>query len=72
MREVLRTNDPVLLSWAAAILRGDGFEPVVFDIHASTIEGSIGALQRRLMVADEDYAAARHLIDDARAALDGG
>ena len=69
MREVLRTNDLVLLSWAEATLRADGMEPLTFDAHASVIEGSIGALQRRLMVASDDYDRARRLLDDARAAL---
>ena len=69
MREVLRTNDLVLLSWAEATLRGAGIEPLTFDAHASVIEGSIGALQRRLMVVSDDYDHARRLLEDARAAL---
>ena len=72
MRDVLRTNDLVLLSWATAVLGGAGIEAVTFDGHASVIEGSIGAIPRRLMVADEDFDRARRLLDEARAALEQG
>lgn len=65
MKEVLRTNDPVRLSWAEALLAAVGVEAVVLDSYTSVIEGSIGAIQRRLMVADEDHARARALIDAA-------
>ncbi|MGE0005638.1 MAG: DUF2007 domain-containing protein [Parvibaculaceae bacterium] len=62
MKEVLRTNDLVLLSYATHVLAEAGIEAVVFDAHTSAVEGSIGAIPRRLMVADEDFArAAREL-----------
>ena len=69
MRELLRTNDLVLLSWAAATMRAAGIEVTEFDHHVSAVEGSIGALQRRLMVDEADYARAKLLLDDARAAI---
>jgi len=62
MKELLRTNDLVRLSWAQAMLADAGIESLVLDQHASIVEGSIGAIQRRLMVAERDYAAARALI----------
>ncbi len=68
MKELLRTNDVVLLSFASALLRDAAIEPVVLDTHTSILEGSIGAIPRRLMVADDDYAGARALLDDALAA----
>jgi hypothetical protein len=68
MKELLRTNDVVLLSFASALLRDAAIEPVVLDTHTSILEGSIGAIPRRLMVADDDYARARALLDDALAA----
>jgi hypothetical protein len=37
----------------------------IFDQHVSFIEGGIGAFPRRLMVADDDYEAARRLLIDA-------
>lgn len=58
MKEVLRTNDLVLLSYATHVLAEAGIEAVVFDAHMSAVEGSIGAFPRRLMVQDEDIAKA--------------
>lgn len=66
MKEVLRTSDAVEISWAEAILRAAGIECVVFDQHMSILEGSIGALPRRVMVADEDLFLARRVIEEAR------
>ena len=52
MRELLVTNDLVLLSYAAHLLTEAGIGSEVFDAHMSAVEGSIGALPRRLMVGD--------------------
>ncbi|MEJ0067867.1 MAG: DUF2007 domain-containing protein [Pseudomonadota bacterium] len=65
MREVLRSNDPVRLSWLVALLSDAGIVAVVFDTHMSIVEGSIGALQRRLMVDGDDHAAAVRVLKDA-------
>jgi hypothetical protein len=65
MREVLRTNDPVALSFAVVLLRDSGIEAVVLDEHSSVMDGSIGAIPRRLMVLPEDHAAARHRLREA-------
>src|SRR4051794_34975090 len=59
MREILRTNDPVRLSWAQAVLRDAGIEFLVLDHHTSIVEGSIGAIPRRLMVSAGDEPRAR-------------
>lgn len=67
MKEILRSNDVVFLSWADALLRAEGIEAVVFDAHASVVDGSIVAIQRRLMVLDEDHARARSLLTEAGA-----
>jgi hypothetical protein len=71
MKELLRTNDVVLLSFATSLLRDAAIEPVVLDTHTSILEGSIAAIPRRLMVADEDYARAQALLDEALAAANG-
>ena len=55
MRELVRTNNPVLLSWLQVLLRDAGVESVIFDAHTSILEGSANAIPRRLMVADDDY-----------------
>lgn len=65
MIEVMRTNDLVSISYAQALLKDAGIECAVFDQHASAIEGSVWAIQRRVLVDDEDAAAARRLLTDA-------
>ena len=59
MKEILRTNNVVYLSYARSVLADAGIEALVFDEHMSVMDGSIGALPRRLMVADEDVSRAR-------------
>ncbi|OAB55523.1 hypothetical protein AY600_07420 [Phormidium willei BDU 130791] len=65
MRELVRTNDLVKLSWLQALLRDAGIEPLVLDGHASVLEGSAIAIPRRLAVIEEDYPAARRLLEEA-------
>ena len=65
MHELLRSNDPVLISFADSILRQAGVTSLVADQHISVIEGSIGAFPRRLLVADEDGPAARRALREA-------
>jgi hypothetical protein len=67
MKELLRTNDIVRLSWAEALLAGAGIECLVLDHHTSLVEGSIGAIPRRLMVAERDLRRAQTLVAEADA-----
>ncbi len=62
MKELLRTNDPVRLSFVEALMRDSGIYTVVLDQHTSLVEGSIGAIPRRLMVAESDHPRARALL----------
>lgn len=55
MKELVRTNDAVRLSWLQAVLHEAEIAVVVLDNHTSIVEGSIGAIPRRLMVADADH-----------------
>jgi len=71
MKAVLKTTDPVAVSWLVAELAARGVEAVVLDSHASIVEGSLGILPRRVMVADEDYTEARRVLDAARKDLGG-
>ena len=68
MKELLRTNDPVRLSFVEALLSAAGIESVMLDQHTSIIEGSIGAIPRRLMVEERDHARALALLADAEGA----
>jgi hypothetical protein len=62
MRAVLKTTNPVVLDYAANLLSQEGIESVVFDTHASVMDGSMGMLPRRLMVLDEDIPRAEQLL----------
>lgn len=59
MEEVLRTNDPVKLSYAEHLLAEAGVEHFVLDRHISAVEGNIGVFPRRIMVHEGDLARAR-------------
>lgn len=65
MFEVLRTNDPVLLSYASSVLNDAGIQSFTADTHMSIMDGSLIAIPRRLMVAAEDGAEAQKLLDEA-------
>lgn len=64
MKEVIRTNDAVLLSFIEVLLREAGIPAVIADQNMSVLEGSIGVLPRRVLVADDDVAAAKRLLGD--------
>jgi hypothetical protein len=65
MQELVRTNDFVRLSWLQALLASAGIEAVVLDGYTSVMEGSIGAIPRRLMVYDDDELRARAVMKEA-------
>jgi hypothetical protein len=66
MKELIRTNDIVLISWLQATLAGDGIEAVIFDQYASAVEGQVGPVQRRVMVLDEDFDRAQWIMNHER------
>jgi hypothetical protein len=65
MREILRSNDPVLVSFTESLLNDAGFSPLVADRHISVIEGSLGVFPRRILVPPEYWAEAHELLCDA-------
>ena len=62
MRMVLKSNDPVVLSYASDVLTQAGIESVIFDTHASIMDGSMAMVPRRLMVLEEDHDRAEVLL----------
>ncbi len=62
MRAILKSTNPVVISYATDLLSQEGIETVVFDTHASVMDGSMGFLPRRLMVTDQDFARADILL----------
>lgn len=65
MRELVRTNDVVLISAVGALLDGAGIHHLVFDRNMSVLEGSLGVLQSRVLVSDDEFVAARRVLTDA-------
>lgn len=65
MKELVRTNDMVLVSAVGALLDGAQIKHLVFDQNMSVLEGSVGILPRRVLVAEDDLVAARRLLTDA-------
>ncbi len=64
MKELLRTNDAVLISFIESIMKEAQVEHVVLDTHMSVVDGSLGVLPRRIMVDDDSLRQARRLLDD--------
>ena len=65
MIEIMRSNNPVSLSYAQSLLKDRGIHCLVADQGMSVLEGSIGILQRRLLVDIDREDEARQLLRDA-------
>jgi hypothetical protein len=65
MKEILRTNDAVLVSAVGALLDGAGIAHLVLDQNMSVLEGSLGILPRRVLVGDDETVRARQVLRDA-------
>ncbi|MCB1413240.1 MAG: DUF2007 domain-containing protein [Xanthobacteraceae bacterium] len=65
MRELVRTNDAVLVSAIEALLDGADIRHLVLDQNMSIVEGSLGIIPRRIMVHEDDNRVARQLLADA-------
>ena len=62
---LIRTMNPVTLSFAQAVLKDAGIESFLFDVNASVLDGSTIIVRKRLMIIDEDEAEARELMEAA-------
>lgn len=65
MKELLRSNDQVLLSFVSALLNEAGIGFIVLDTNMSIMEGSIGILPRRVLVEEGCINQARNLLTEA-------
>jgi hypothetical protein len=65
MRELIRTNDTVLIGYVEVLLKDAGISAAVVDANMSAVEGSIGILPRRVLVMDDDWPQAKRVLDDA-------
>jgi len=65
VRELVRTNDAVLVSAIGALLDGARIPHLVLDQNMSVLGGSLGILPRRVLVADTHVRLARRLLEEA-------
>jgi hypothetical protein len=65
MHIVATSNDLVRISFLTALLADAGIDAMVLDGHVSAVEGSIGAIPRRLAVAADDAGPALRILRDA-------
>jgi tRNA1(Val) A37 N6-methylase TrmN6 len=65
VHELVRTNNAVLITAIEALLKSADIPHLVLDQHMSVLEGSLGMLQRRIVVEQEDWETARQLLEDA-------
>lgn len=65
MKELIRTNDAVLLSFAESLMKDAGIGCFIADQDMSILEGSLGLLPRRFLVAEDDAVRARRILVDA-------
>ena len=71
LKELLRSNDTVLLSWIRSVLDEVGIKLFVADTQMSVLEGSAKAIQCRVMVNEGDHAEAVRVLKDAQFEVDG-
>jgi hypothetical protein len=62
---VLASNDPVRLSFLLLLLRDAGLRPVLYDANMAAVEGSVGAIMRRIAVPTDEAEAARRVLREA-------
>jgi hypothetical protein len=65
VKELVRTNDAVLISAIEALLKGANIQHMILDQNMSVLDGSLGILPRRILVEADDVAAARRVLEDA-------
>ena len=71
MKELLRSNDLVYLSFVMHVLKQAGIDHLLLDAHMSAVEGSIGAIPRRLMVPENLVLEARRQLGNASLTIAG-
>ena len=64
MKLLLQTTDPTVIAFAQALLEGEGIASFAMDVHMSVLDGSLGVLPQRVMVADRDLFLARAICRD--------
>ena len=64
MKELLRSNDPTIIAFAQALLRGEGIDCFEMDVNMSVLEGGIGIFPRRILVHEDRLTQAERVMKD--------
>ncbi len=62
---IIRTMNPVTLSFAQAVLKDAQIESFLFDLNCSVLDGSTILVRKRLMIIDDDEDDAREILEAA-------
>ncbi len=65
MKELVRSNDPALLSFLQDLLQQSDINFLLADQHMSMTEGMIGIFQKRILVPDDEFNDARRIMREA-------
>jgi len=65
MIELVRTNDPVIISFVESLMRDAGIHCLVADQNMSVMDGSLGILPRRILIEADRADQARRILTDA-------
>ena len=65
MKELFRSNDAVLLSYADALLKDAQIDHVIADGNMAVMEGTLGILPRRMLVAQDQWEKAAAILREA-------
>ena len=66
MKELIRSNDVVFLTYLESQLKQAEIEVFILDSHTSIMEGSLGFLPQRVMVDDDDHPKALGILNEVR------
>ena len=69
MKELLRSNDVVHLSWIKSVFDESNIPIFVMDEQMSVLEGSANAIPRRVLVSEGDHVQAMKILEDAQSEL---
>ena len=63
MKEIIRTNNLVLISKILSVLNDAGIKNDLLDTYTSTVEGSISAIQKRIVVSASYFKKSKKIIN---------
>jgi hypothetical protein len=65
LKTLVKSNNIVLIGYVRSLLDGADLPHALLDTNMSVLEGSLGVLPQRVVVAEEDFARARMVLHEA-------